>query len=419
MVQSSSNSQSISTQQQQQNVPSVKQRKLQQQYKQNIVQYNKLNTVKSNEKYINKQQQKVNSSTAKNNKKNKKVTVGGSKRPELTESNEGSLPSNTLLANEDKIGHISKDEKDGTSSTNKKVLGSNDDMKSNNNTFAKEQNTFTPLATVKIAERRGSSSTWNLQQKAAMPYGIHSNDDDDDDDSLLSQVIANPLAKTSQIQSNQVHFYQQTPQPVHLTPLQQQVTLNMPMPGSGGNFNPMIMHNNTPQQLQPLNYQMQKQLGMPSLMQPPLHPPPPNINQQQFQHQYRMFMMEQQRKQMMGTNISSMMGAPPMMNNVPMMLQAPGMNMGDVSPKIGTITSIHAINGSTLPSDAYSQHHFSSNDVSSDFNVPKSNGNKLKKQRDYNAVDVLTAAPPRKSQYAGTSFGLAAPVLESFPKPSF
>lgn len=428
----STNSSSSNTASQSQNAPSVKQRKLQQQYKQNIVQYNNVSVDKGKEKHLNKQQQLANTNSShkqhsakKNHKTNTNSNNANSNRGRLTAANE-TVSENTL-------------------NTAKHETFEN---KSNNATFAKEDMPSNTNEYVKNNERRSSFNTWNLQQKAAMPYGAQNNDSDDDEDTFLSQGIVNNLSvhKAEQKQQDSAqtpaqhsahtpaqhsaqtpaqHPVHLTPaqHPVHLTPLSQKAAINMPIAANNNNFN-HILPQSSHYQMPPFGYQLQQQLGMPPMMQPP-----PNNNQN---HQYRLFLMELQRQQMMGNGMPNIIGANPVMNGVysnnaqsnnivlPMYPQIP--NLDEISPKIEAISLAPRENEASATNSANSLASISTegNSNSKNANKPKKNpSNKLKKQRNLNSSDVLSSTSTRQSQYAGTSFGLAAPVLESFPKPSF
>lgn len=424
MPQSTNNS-SSSTASQSQNAPSVKQRKLQQQYKQNIVQYNKVNIDKGKEKHLNKQQQTANSSSnfkQQSTKKNHKTNANN----------------NGASNNRGRLAAVKEPVSENSLSTTKHNPFEN---KSNNATFAKEDMPSNTTDNVKNNERRSSFNTWNLQQKAAMPYGAQNNDSDDDEDTFLSQGIINntSVQKAEQKQQHSVQTPVQQPvhltpvqhpvhltpvqHPVHLTPLAQNVAINMPTTANNNSFN-----NSLPQknhfQMPPFGYQLQQQLGMPPMMQIP-----PKNNQN---HQYSLFLMELQRQQMMGNNMPNVIGATPIMNGVypnnapniniglPMYPQIP--NLDEISPKIEAISLVPRENDDLVTNNANSLASSSTEtNISSQkaTKAKKNSSNKLKKQRNLNSSDVLSSASTRQSQYAGTSFGLAAPVLESFPKPSF
>ncbi|OBA25005.1 hypothetical protein HANVADRAFT_54180 [Hanseniaspora valbyensis NRRL Y-1626] len=100
------------------------------------------------------------------------------------------------------------------------------------------------------------------------------------------------------------------------------------------------------------------------------------------------------------------------------------MNMNDISPKIEAVSLAPSASESDIPVASSVSTSTTMDNSQSSKNLSKQKKNtsssaKLKKQRDCNSSSVLSSASSRKSQYAGTSFGLATPVLESFPKPSF
>ncbi|KKA03293.1 hypothetical protein D499_0B00270 [Hanseniaspora uvarum DSM 2768] len=380
---------------------SQKQQNLQQQYKQNIVQFNsstnnKLQTIKSTDRHLSKTAEALEKPKKSKKNMNKKTAIVN------TGANHG-VPTRARKAmkqnfnNKGKLAPA-KDEIETTESNNDNKLDNQvDDNK----------------------RRRSSAAMWNLKEKAAMPYGnfdttTNGNQTaiDDEEENLLQLGFMNPnLQQNTQVHQqtqNQPQNWQPSIQQHAVTPVQngftninQNTKMMNPMMNHGmPNMMPMGMHNGShgfviPGQhyQQPLNpLQHQSHLGLPNML--PIQHNLPTPNMMPNKNMY---------------NPMNTLGNPHyhtnnMINNNHMMIRE------QHSPIIPALP----LNTSAIPT-SYSD-NYSNNGNSNSRN--QLNGMNKKKQSQ-STGQLTNEGTEKQERYAGTSFGVSAPMLKSFPKPSF
>ncbi|KAL6938496.1 hypothetical protein ACO0OL_001036 [Hanseniaspora opuntiae] len=357
---------------------SQRQQNLQQQYKQNIVQFNsttnnKLQTIKSIEKHTAKAAENLEKPKKSKKNMNKKTAVVN------TGGNHG-VPGRSKKAikqnfnNKGKLAP-SKDEKQGNEIKIEEKHEQEDESK----------------------RRRSSAAKWNLKEKAAMPYGsfdMTSNGNqtaiDDDEENMLQLGFTAPSMQ--QVRPAQT---QQNWQPQNMTPLQQNGFLNAtpqmmnPMMGQMPTIMPLGMHSGNHGFMnqgyqQPINpLQHQGHLGMPNRMNMPTHMPQTNTMYQP-----------------MNTLGNPNYHTNNMITSNHMMIREPH---SPIIPALPLTTS-------AIPT-SYSDNYTSSG------NRNKQGTNK--KNQSKSTGQLTSEGSVKHERYAGTSFGVSAPMLKSFPKPSF
>lgn len=390
MIMVHSNSNNLQNSQRQQN--------LQQQYKQNIVQFNsstnnKLQTIKSTDKHAQK-------------------AAGNLEKPKKSKKN---MHKKTAIVNTG-ANH-------GTPTRAKKAIKQNfnskgklapakDEIETNE---TNNDNKQSPQAD-DTKRRRSSAAMWNLKEKAAMPYGNYDNTAnqtaiDDEEENLLQLGFMNPHMQQSrqpQQTSHQPQNWQPPPpQQTAVTPLQHNGFMNLnqnntmmnPMMSHGmPSMLPMGMHhgnngflNHGQHFQQPMNpLQQQNHLGIPNLLPMQNHLP----------------------NNMMGNNMyrpMNTLGNPNyhtnnMIANNHMMIREPH------SPIIPALP----LNTSAIPT-SYSDNYVHNGNSGNRSQPPPMNNKKKQSQ----STGQLSEGNEKQERYAGTSFGVSAPMLKSFPKPSF
>lgn len=357
---------------------SQRQQNLQQQYKQNIVQFNsttnnKLQTIKSIEKHTAKAAENLEKPKKSKKNMNKKTAI-------VNTGTSHGVPARSKKAikqnfnNKGKLAP-SKDE------------GQNNEIKDEEKHELEDEN----------KRRRSSAAKWNLKEKAAMPYGnfdIVSNGNqtaiDDDEENMLQLGFMAPSVQ--QVRPAQT---QQSWQAQPMTPLQQNGFLNHapqmmnPMMGQMPTMMPLGMHNGNhgvmnqihQQALNPMQHQ--GHLGMPNRMNMQAHMP-------QTSNMY----------QPMNTLGNPNYHTNNMITNNHMMIREPH---SPIIPALPLTTSV-------IPTS------YSDNCTS---NGGRNNPGTSKKTQSKSTGQLTSEGSSKHERYAGTSFGVSAPMLKSFPKPSF
>lgn len=351
---------------------SQRQQNLQQQYKQNIVQFNsttnnKLQTIKSIEKHTAKAAENLEKPKKSKKNMNKKTAVVN------TGTNHG-VPGRSKKAIKQNFN-------------NKGKLAPSKDEKESNETKIKEKHEQEDES----KRRRSSAAKWNLKEKAAMPYGsfdMTSNGNqtaiDDDEENMLQLGFAAPSMQ--QVRPAQT---QQSWQTQNLTPLQQNGFLNAtpqmmnPMMAQMPTIMPLGNHGFMNQGYQqPISLQHQGHLGMPNRMNMPTHIPQTNPMYQP-----------------MNTLGNPNYHTSNMITSNHMMIHEPH---SPIIPALPLTTS-------GIPAS------YSDNTRSGSRNKHGPN----KKSQSKSTGQLTSQGGVKHERYAGTSFGVSAPMLKSFPKPSF